>query len=198
MKRVKKLISYITIMVAAAAMLGGLTSCQDGKSYSDLLRDEDHYVNWYLAQQNVEVVIPENSEFITGADAPYYKMDKDGNVYMRVISKGDMEDRPEKGDRVYFRFMRTSIKYLYQGGSDVSAGNADDMSSALGGLSLIYGNTQLTSTTQYGNGLQVPLEYLGYNCEVDLIVKSVEGFSNEISSCIPYVYKGLKYYKAEY
>lgn len=65
-------------------------------------------------------------------------------------------------------------------------------------MSLVYGNNTLTSTTQYGEGIQVPLEFLGYNCEVDLIVSSTLGFTSEISSCIPYLYKNLKFFKAEY
>ncbi len=63
----------------------------------------------------------------------------------------------------------------------------------------LYGNNVLTSTTQYGEGLQVPLEYLGYNCEVNLIVKSPEGFTSDgtQSQCLPYVYN-IRYFKAEY
>lgn len=177
----------------------GLASCDNNKSYSDLLRDEEVAVNWYLARQRVETSIPEDGNFEVGENAPFYKMNGDGTVYMRVLNKGDMDNRPEKGDVVYFRFMRTSIIFLKEGGDPtVAGGNADEMNSTLGPTSFIYGNTMLASTTQYGTGLQVPLDYLGYNCEVDLIVKSIEGFSGDISSCIPYVYKGLKYFKAEY
>lgn len=180
-------------------VLAALQSCDDSKSYADMLREEEIAVNWYLAQNRVEINIPEDSVFIVGKEAPFYRMDGDGNVYMRVVNQGDMKDRPKRGDMVYFRFMRANIKYLYDDKTtSVNEGNADNMASNLGGLSLIFGNNTLTSTTQFGDGIQVPLKYLGYNCEVDLIVKSVEGFSGDVSSCNPYIYKGLKFYKAEY
>lgn len=177
-----------------------LSSCNDGKSYSDLLREEEVAVNWYLAQNKVVPSVPVDSNFIVGKDAPFYRMDGDGNVYMRVVNRGDMQRRPKKGDTVYFRFMRTNIKYLYEYGELVagSEGNSDDMSSPIGSMSLIYGNDVLQSTTEHGTGVQIPLNYLGYDCEVDLVVKSVAGRSGDISQCVPYVYKSLKYFKAEY
>ena len=183
------------ILVVAA--LGLMMSCNEGKSYSDLLRDEEVAVNWYLAQNRVEPRVPEDSVFVTGPEAPFYRMDRDGHVYMRVVNPGDMDNRPKKGETVYFRFMRQNVKYLKEGLTS-GVGNSEDMGSSVGSMSLVYGNTTLPSTTQYGEGLQVPLRYLGYNCEVDLMEKSNAGMSADMADCIPYVYKGLKFFKAEY
>lgn len=174
-----------------------MTSCNEGKSYSDLLEEEEKAVNWYLAQQRVEASVPADSIFLTGQDAPFYRMNSDGTIYMRVINPGDMKNRPVKGQTVYFRFMRVNLKALSEG-TEMEEGNNENMDSALGGLSLVYGNKSLPSTTEWGDGIQVPLNYLGYGCEVDLIVKSIEGRAGDISQCIPYLYKGLKYFKAEY
>lgn len=183
----------------SAVLLLLMTACQEGKSYSDMLREEERAVNWYLAQNRVETRVPADSVFEIGPDAPFYRMNADGTVYMRVIRMGDMDDRPQKGERVYFRYMRQNILYLYQKTNlSDGEGNANDMGSNLGGSNLIYGNNVLPSTTRYGTGIQVPLNYLGYNCEVDLIVKSIDGFSEYVSQCQPFVYKSLKYFKAEY
>lgn len=178
-------------------ILIGMTSCNEGKSYSDLLEEEEKAVNWYLAQQRVEASVPADSIFLTGQDAPFYRMNSDGTIYMRVINPGDMNNRPVKGQTVYFRFMRVNLKALSEG-TEMEEGNNENMDSSLGGLSLVYGNKSLPSTTEWGDGIQVPLNYLGYGCEVDLIVKSIEGRAGDISQCIPYLYKGLKYFKAEY
>ncbi len=187
------------IGLLSAALLLLMTACEEGKSYSDLLREEERAVNWYLAQNRVETRVPEDSVFEIGPDAPFYRMNADGTVYMRVIRTGDMNDRPEKGQTVYFRFMRQNIKFLYEKTNlSDGEGNADDMGSNLGGMHFVYGNNVLTSTTKYGTGIQVPLNYLGYNCEVDLIVKSIDGSAENVSDCIPFVYKSLKYFKAEY
>lgn len=181
----------------AVILLIGVSSCEEGKSYSELLNEENKAVNWYLAQNRVINEVPSDSIFEVGSEAPFYRMNSDGSVYMRVINTGDMENRPVKGQTVYFRFTRQNIKLLYEG-VDSEEGNNDDMSSALGGLSIIYGNQILPSTTEWGEGIQVPLDYLGYDCEVDLIVKSTEGRSGDISQCLPYIYKSLKFFKAEY
>ena len=186
-------ILYVSLFMIVAT---GFSSCKEGESYSDLLNDEREAVNWYLAQHRVVPYIPEDSVFEVGPDAPFYRMDSDGSVYMRVLDPGDMENRPVSGQTVYIRFTRQNIKYLQQGITGVSDSNSDDMTTAT--VSLIYGNSVLPSTTRYGEGLQVPLDFLGYNCEVDLIVKSVLGASGDISKCIPYIYTKTKYFKAEY
>lgn len=183
-------------------------SCEDTQSYSDLLKEQEHAVNWYIAKHTVSLQIPENGDFITGEDAPFYKMDDDGDVYMQVINKGD--DFPENateeqkteiqfntGDKVYLRFMRMNLKYYYQYGTENWEGNSEIMDNALGSVPIIFGNNILTSTTQYGEGIQVPMKYLHNNCEVNLIVKSTQGFTSDQSQCIPYLYK-IQYFKAVY
>lgn len=187
-----------TKIVMASVLTGimlSMSSCEETKSYSELLTEEEHAVNWYLAQHIVSLEIPQNGDFEVGEDAPYYKMDKDGYVYMQVINKGSETDRPEKGDLVYFRFMRLNLKNYQSSGYEVWEGNSEDLNFT--SSSLVYGNNVLTSTTQYGEGIQVPLEYLGYDSEVNLIVKSPEGFTEDASSCLPYVYN-IRYFKAEY
>lgn len=183
--------------VALLSITISLGGCKDSESYSDLLRDEEKAVNWFMAQQEVLLDIPEDGNFEVGEDAPYYKMDEDGHVYMQVISKGDMDDRPEKGDKVYFRFSREDLKTLYETGETSSYGNADNLNSGLGSTYFFYGNTTYPSTTQYGTGIQLPMDYFGYYSEVNLILRSYQGFTTDQSQCIPYKYT-VQYYKAEY
>lgn len=180
--------------IALALLAVTFASCEDTKSYSELLTEEEHAVNWYLAKNEVCLNIPEDGNFIIGKDAPYYKMDADGYVYMQVLNKGT-DEKVEKGDMVYFRFMRMNIIYYQQYGSETWDGNAE--SAADGSTSFIFGNTVLPSTTQYGEGIQVPLKYLGYDCEVNLIVKSPQGWPSEQSQCIPFLYN-IRYFKAIY
>lgn len=193
-KDIKRIYLYCFALIF---LLVTLPSCNEGKSYADLLEEENKAVNWYLAQNKVVPFVPEDSVFETGPQAPFYRMNNEGTVYMRVINAGDMDNRPIKGQTVYFRFMRVDIKSLSEG-KETEEGNSENMDSSLGGLSLVFGNTVLPSTTEWGNGIQVPLYYLGYNCEVDLIVKSTEGRAGDISQCLPYLYKSLKFFKAEY
>lgn len=98
MKLTTKRLTALVMM--AATLLTSMVSCNDTKSYSDLLKEEEQAVNWYLAQHEIETRIPEDSVFETGPDAPFYKMDKDGYVYMRVLSTGDPARKAKEGDRV--------------------------------------------------------------------------------------------------
>lgn len=175
------------------------TGCSKSQSYSELLRDEEHAVNWYLANYNVELDLPEDPEdFVTyeemGENAPFYKLDEDGYVYMQVV-KANLNDPVAEGDLVYFRFLRESILDMYNGVESAPNGNLDYLPN--GTTSFVYKNTYLTSTTTWGTGIQMPLAYLGYNSEVNIILKSYYGFTDEQSYCIPYI-MNIKYFKPEY
>lgn len=182
---------------ALCALLLGFTACDDSQSYSELLRDEEKAVNWYLADCRVEPSIPADGNFETGENAPFYKMDADGYLYMQVVNPGTSDPKPESGDRVYFRFMRKNIKYLYEGYDLGWDGNANDMNNGLGSTYIILDNYQVPSSAQYGTGIQEPLKYVGYDSEVNLVISSTMGFNVDQSSCLPYIYN-VKYFKAEY
>lgn len=188
---------YIFQMLSMLALSIMATSCDEHESYSELLRDEEHAVNWYLAQQRVEASVPADSVLLTGSDAPYYKLDEDGYIYMQVIEAGDVEDKPEVGDKVYFRYTRKNIKNLYNYGSASDDGNADDLGGTFEGISFVYGNSVLPSTAQWGTGIQKPLEFVGYNSEVNLVLSSYYGFVSDQTSCQPYAIN-IRYFKPEY
>lgn len=173
----------------------GTCACSDSESYANLLKEEEKAVNWYLAQKTVCLEIPKDSIFLMGPDAPYYKMDEDGYLYMQVINPGDAEKKAEKGDKVYFRYMRMNIKNLYKNGTETWAGNAQNMEMAP--ASFWFDNYRLEDSQTYGQSIQVPLKYLGYNCEVNLVLKSYQGFTAEQAYCLPYA-MNIRYFKAEY
>lgn len=176
-----------------------MASCDKSQSYSELLRDEEKAVNWFLAGQNVINEMPANVEdFITvseaGEDAPFYRLDADGNVYMQVV-RADTENPVEAGDLVYFRFSRENILFMYQDIESSTTGNSDNLAS--GPASFVYKNTSLNSSLVWGTGIQMPLKYMGYNSEVNLVLKSYYGFYEDQSTCVPYLIN-LRYFKGEY
>lgn len=189
-------IKFINICILAVLGVTAI-SCNKGESYADLLKKEEKAVNWYLSGESVETVVPADSIFITGIDAPFYRMDVDGSVYMRVVDAGDMNDRPRKGDRVYFRYSRMNLRNFYEADLEQWIGNSSDLSSSNIPTSFIYGNFTLSSSYQYGTGIQLPLDYLGYNSRVQLVLKAQSGFYSEQSQCLPYVFD-VRYFKALY
>lgn len=181
-------------IIASIVMLFG--SCSKSESYSELLNDQQKACNWYLSQQKVEVKLPADDNFIVGEDAPFYKLDEEGSVYMQIVRIGDLDRRPSKGDVVYFRFKRMNLKNFYEFGTQSWEGNSDDLNT-IAATRFVYGDYELPSTVKYGEGIQWPLKYVGYDSEVNLVLKSLEGFSTDQSACIPYLIN-IKYFKAEY
>lgn len=194
------MIKSLTRIASAAAIISAvilITSCSERRSYSELLTDESKAVNLFLSDQRVEGSIPVDSMFEVGPEAPYYQLDDEGNVYMQVLDKGDMNIRPETDDRVYFRFLRYNLS-RYESGSDMpGVGNAEDVAgeNGLGSMFFLFNNYTLSSSSQYGSGLQEPMKYLGANAHVNLVVKSQFGLTNETANVIPFLYD-IRYYSS--
>lgn len=178
-----------------------LTSCDKTESYSDLLKKEQKASNWFLAQHKVCNEIPADSVFLTGNDAPYYKMDPDGYVYMQVISAEDKSKRqiPSTGDQVYITYTRYNIDTMYRNNTlDVAGvGNQDNSINTIGDKYFIFNNYSVAASSEKGSGIQIPVSYLGYNSEVNILLKSYYGFIEESTTCIPYKVN-VRYFKAEY
>lgn len=224
----KKFLSPIVLLIAIAM---GLTSCDDSKSYAELLADENQAVNKFLVEFKVVDGIPADSVFITRdgiidkmienigiqpsdsaeykkawiqynqylannpmEDAPYYCIDENSNVYMQVLSVGT-DEKPEKNDRVYFRFTRYNMFYYVVGGDNtlLGTGNADSMNTEA--TFFLFDNTSVSQSTQYGTGIQLPMKFLGYNAKVNLVIKSQDGPTDEMSYVVPYLYT-ITYYKS--
>ena len=61
--------------------------------------------------------------------------------------------------------------------------------------SFTYADYSLPSTSQWGYGLQYPLNFLGVECEVNLVIKSQFGFTSEISYVMPFLYH-VRYFRS--
>lgn len=174
---------YITgIFITLAALLAS-TSCSDGKSYAELLGEQDVYVNQFLCDHAVILEIPADTVFQYGPNAPYYKLTADGNLYMQVLEPGTKGNMAKLNDQVYFRYTRWGLKG-YKGTLGTGEGN----NTALSPCWFRYGNFQLESSYTWGTGIQVPLAYLPIDCKVNLIVKAEMGPSSEMSSVLPYLW----------
>ncbi len=183
----------LTLLLSALAF----SACSDSKSYTELLNEETYAVNFFLADQRVCNDIPADSVFLTGHDAPYYRLDEDGNVYMQVLDPGHRDDPeycPTSDQLIYFRFLRYNLNAWYHYGVWEGIGNATDFSYSP--TSFRYGNYTLESSAQYGAGVQLPLSYLGIDCEVNLVIKSQYGFTDEIANVVPFMYN-IRYFKPQ-
>lgn len=165
--------------------LAGMTSCSDDKTYAELLTDEAHYVNNFLADQRVVNYVPEDTVFETGPDAPYYRLDDDGTMYMQVLNAGTKGNKAKPDEVIYFRYTRWALAYYADGQLPTGAGNNIDLNSAW----FRYQNLQLASSAQWGSGIQYPLGLLPVDCEVNIIIKAAYGPTSELAEVRPYLYR---------
>ncbi len=187
-----KILVMIVLLIPMAAAV--ISSCSSRKSYAQLLNDEDRAVNSFLANHRVINSIPADTVFETGENAPYYKLNPEGTLYMQVLDPGTRTDKAEYDDLIYFRFTRTNLSTLWKTGETVFEGNDGDMS--IQATSFRYQNFTLETYAYYGSGIQEPLKYLGIDCRVNIVVKSQLGISNEIASVTPFLYN-LRYFRAQ-
>ena len=170
-------------------------SCDDVRSYTELLRDEEKAINSFLAFQHVITTIPADTVFQEGPNAPYYQLDEEGNVYMQVLKSGDRKNnKAEDGQTIYFRYGRINLIRYSQGAEDTPEGNYGDISDM--SCYFKFYSYQSSSSYDYGYGLQLPLSYLGIDCEVNLVIKSQWGPNSEISNVIPYLYN-VRYFPSK-
>lgn len=188
MRDTKKLFFLLAIAVALT-----MASCNKGESYAQLLEKERQSVNAYLSNFRVVNEIPSDTVFEVGSDAPYYRIDPEGNVYMQVLKAGNRKsDRAKNSEKIYFRYMRYDLNYWHTYGEMIGDGNENEM--ALSPTYFQYGNYSFAASAQWGYGIQAPLNLLGVDSEVNLIIKSQYGLSREISSVIPFLYH-VRYFR---
>ena len=182
---------FLVAMVAALAM----TSCKDNESYADLLNKERYATNAYLANCRVVNEIPKDTVFEVGEDAPFYRLGNEGNVYMQVIKAGDRKnDKDKTGEKIYFRYMRYNLYYWYTYNEMIGSGNEAEMNASP--TYFQFGDYTLNISAQWGYGIQMPLNYLGVDSEVNLIIKSQYGWATEISNVQPYLYH-VRYFRTQ-
>lgn len=186
-------ISFKTILTGSAAVIASvmMQSCDDGKSYAEMLTEENKAVNLFLVDQKVVGSVPADSIFQVGNQAPYYQLDDEGNIFMKVLALGE-EGNVEEGQQVIFRFRRTNLMYYYPGANIENLdweGNNDNPVSNIS--SFRYGDYTLPSSAQWGSAIQLPLSFkqIQLGSRVMLVIKSQYGWSDEITYVQPYLYE---------
>lgn len=182
-------------LLSVVAITISLSSCNDKESYADLLNTERRATNAYLANCRVVNEIPKDTVFEVGPDAPYYRLNPEGSVYMQVIKASDRKtDKAKTSEKIYFRYTRYDLVYWHSYGEMIGDGNEGNMSASPTYFN--YGNYTLQASAQYGYGIQLPLAFIGVNSEVNLIIKSQYGWASEIGYVVPYLYH-VRYFRSQ-
>lgn len=183
-------------LLPAIIAIISLTACSDGESYSDRLNAERNACNAFLAGHKIINEIPADTNFITGEDAPFYRIEENGQVYMQVVRAGDrINDKAKDGETIYFRFTRSNLELWYSTGVlEISSSNEQDLSQEATYFN--YKDFTLPVSSQWGYGIQMPLNFLGVGCEVNLVIKSQYGVSSELSYVVPFLYH-VRYFHSQ-
>ena len=186
----------IRALLALAVLAIAVSSCDDHKSYAELLADENIHSNDFLANQRVIGYEQRDStfKFETGPDAPYYQLDEDANVFMQVLNPGTEGNRARYDQLIYFRFTRYNLNQYING--QLPSGDGNDVVMANTSASFKFSNMSYTTSYQWGYGLQMPLIYLPIDCEVNILIKSQYGLNSEIAAVVPYLYN-VRYFKSQ-
>ncbi|MDU1889310.1 MAG: DUF4827 family protein [Dysgonomonas sp.] len=188
----------ITCIIFTLISLGFLLSSCGGETYADKLRKSNKAINRFIDQKDIKIIndYPEDGIF---AENEYFKEPKTG-IYMRVINKGDEDDKPVLGKTdVYLRY--TNIINLLKPDDEIYPGNEHGVYMTFRyGYTNTYKVTSTTTTAQtqmymfLSQACVVPFEYgLGNNSEVSLIVPFENGSTYQGSSYVPLYYESLRY-----
>lgn len=161
-----KKIVFFLLSLPIMLLTGG---CDKSKTYAELLQEEKDAINKELEGKEVIDSEPQDDNFNTNA---FYALE-DG-VYMRVLDPGNLEIKAEAGDEVNLRYKR---KNLFT--------QEEDKTFFYREATLVYGSPALNGL---GEGLEMPLKYVGLDAEVELIVPSKMGINAEISAVVPFLY----------
>ena len=125
---------------------------------------------------------------------PFYELPND--VAMQVVNKGNGR-KINQGDRVYFRFLRINLNSWASAPYTIKMFDLNE-----GGVGNYYYpdiNDYYFNYTEeysvvvsqyytYGLGIEYPLAHLYDGAQVYLVVPSKVGFSESVSSVVPYLY----------
>lgn len=201
MKRLTYLCAALLLGTAAAS----LSSCSSNKTYAQQLKDEKNAIKSFVKEQGIQAIYidddklddyktyatdwrTDNDSVIHFELGQWYKFDD--NLYMRINSYGDTTQMfanltfPD----IAIRFDSCYNLLTFDSFDEEPYSNETSTASAW----LIEGwNT--TYSSDYGEGLDFPVRFLGYRGNVSLIVPSKMGMSSDISNVIPYYYGTVTY-----
>ncbi len=188
------LISLITI---------SLTACDKTVTYADLLDQERKSISKFLKYGGIyteelpadtSLIKVSGTRNVISTKVPFYELEND--VYMQVIDKGNGRTIKE-GERVYFRFLRVNLNTWATAPYDIKMFDLND-----GGVGNYYYpdineycfdyvkdyNVPMSQYYDFGLGIEYPLAHLYDRAKVYLILPSKVGFSESVSSVVPYLY----------
>lgn len=191
------------LMIVCAALLA--LSCNKTKSYTDMLKDQKKAIERLIDKEGFEILkdFPKDSVF---GEKQFVELEN--GVYLNIIDKGTNE-RAVYGTKILYRctmyypmnpvyidardsYNRLITPYGYYLVSDSTyiSSNYGPHSNGTSPYSFTYGDY---TSSNVGEGLMTPLQYVGDRAKVKLIVPFKRGLPADNSNGEPAYYEILEY-----
>lgn len=187
----------ILLIVCAALMT---LSCSKTKSYTDMLKAEEKAIDRLMDREGIEVLkrYPENGVF---KENQFVKLDN--GVYMNVIDSGNGQRAVLNKTKILYRciasypmdstYMTRSSWYGIYSTNGGKSENYGPNSNGTRPYEFTYGDYASPNNYYVGEGLQSPLEYVGDQAKVKLIVPFKVGVYVDQNNGVPIYYEVIHY-----
>ena len=181
---------YIIFCLLGLALAG--TSCNKGKTYADLLKDETRAINKFISENKLVVLdkFPANLVFKPNE---FYR-DPASGVYFNIIEVGDTTIKNKDGDDVCVRF--SGLRYFTSKNDTTEYTNDDPIRSPHPNEFIYRGPVTVMTRSYYSGttpGWAVPLTYVGEGGRVKMIVPFNMGSQSDQQSHSTTYYDVVRY-----
>lgn len=207
-KKMKKTALFLTILFAAISIL---QSCDDGKTYAELLEEQKESINNFIREKKIKVISRDQflaQDSTTNVEENEYVLFADNGLYMQIEYKGEGR-KIENREKVLVRFVEYSLHYSDTTLTNIyDAGSLDEFtytkSESGSQISATFGSDDgragyLSMTYNYGtsvpSGWLIPLEYINLTrnaaktAKVNVIVPAKLGQATAIQNVHAYHYE---------
>lgn len=178
----KRFTPYVFILIA---IMVTTASCKHRKMYADYLKDEAKAIDLFISKNNLTILneFPKSGVF---REKEFYK-DPTG-VYYHIISYGDTTSKLQLKETIYIRFKGLNY-FMLEKGTDLS-----NFGSVFPEEMTYVGPVNALTMSSYANpGWAVPLEHVGHNGKVKMIIPFEMGSQSDQSNFQPSYYDFLTY-----
>ncbi len=183
--------TYIILSLIALTILG--SSCNKRKTYADLLKEENKAIDKFIAKNKLVILdaFPKNGTF---KEKEFYR-DPATGVYYSIVEVGDTINtkKAKDGSEVHVRFK--GLKYFSKNDS-IEYNNYDPIRSPFPESFTYRGPVTMLNRSLYSSttaGWAVPLQHVGRNGKVRMIVPFNMGSQGDQQAYTPTYYDIVQY-----
>ena len=187
----------IGVIFTFAILVAVFAACNNDETYADKLKNESKAIDRFIEEKGLKILSSMPSDYVFAEDE-YYKDDESG-IYLRIINRGDINKMASKETQslVYFRYYKT-LRFSTEDTTTYSNNGAYDPIKFTYGDANTYTDYYASSDYAYSfmsPACAFPLDYVGEDGEVSLIVPFANGSALQQRNYEPLFYGRIKYTK---